>query len=59
MPPMRSTRAQFRISDFHESDDTLRAVASTAKRTTPTVLLEAESDDSIDLDNDLDDDLRG
>jgi len=43
-----------RLTDIHESDDTLQAAASAAERTTPTVLPEAESDD----DNDLDDDLR-
>jgi len=44
-----------RVSDIHESDDTLQEAASTAERTTPTVLREAE----IDNDNDLYEDLGG
>ena len=55
MPPKKFTRTQLRVTDIHESDDTLQAAASTAKRTTPTVLPEAEIDD----DNDLQDDLEG
>ena len=46
-----------RIADIHESDDTLRAVASTAERAASTVILEAEIDD--DDDDDLQDDLGG
>ena len=33
------------VTDIHESDDTMRAAASTAKSTTLTVLPEAEIDD--------------
>jgi len=55
MPPKKFTRTQLRVTHIHESDDTLQAAASTAERTTPTVLLEAE----IDNDDDLYDDLRG
>jgi hypothetical protein len=55
MPPKKFTRTQLRVTDIHESDDTQQAAASTAERTTPTVLLEAEIDD----DNNLHVDLRG
>jgi len=51
MPPKQFTRTQLRVTDIHESDDTLQAAASTAKRTTPTVFPAAE------IDNDDDDDL--
>jgi hypothetical protein len=44
-----------RVTDIHEGNDTLQAAASTAERTTPTVLPEAE----IDHDDDLYDDLGG
>jgi hypothetical protein len=53
MPPKKFTRSQLRVTDIHESNDTLQAAASTAERTTPMVLPEAE----IDLDDDLYDDL--
>jgi len=55
MPPKKSTRTQLRVTDIHESDDTLQAAASTAERATPTVLQEAEIDH--DDDDDLYDDL--
>ena len=42
-----------RITDIHESDDTLQAAASTAERTTPTVFPEAKIDDDDDLYDDL------
>jgi len=42
-----------RVTDVHESDDTVQAAGSTAKRTTPTVLSEAKIDDNDDFDNDL------
>jgi hypothetical protein len=44
MPPKKSTRTQLRVTDIHESEDTLQVVALTAERTTPTVLLEADID---------------
>jgi hypothetical protein len=44
-----------RVTDIHDSDDTLQAAASTAECPTPTVLPEAKIDD----DNDLYDDLGG
>jgi len=53
MPPKKSTRTQLRVTDIHESDDTLQAAASTAGRTTPTVLPEARIDDDDDLYDDL------
>jgi len=53
MPPEKFTRTQLRVTDIQESDDTLQAAASTAKRTTPTVLPEAEIDDDHDLYNDF------
>jgi hypothetical protein len=49
------TRTQMRVTDIHESDDTLKAAASTTERTTRTVLPEAEIDD--DDHDDLYDDL--
>jgi hypothetical protein len=49
MPPKKFTRTHLRITNIHESDDTLQAAASTAERTTPTVVPEAE----IDIDDDL------
>jgi hypothetical protein len=55
MPPKKFTRTQLRVTDIHESDDTLQPAPSTAKRTTPMVLPEAE----IDIDNDLYNDLGG
>jgi hypothetical protein len=55
MPPKKFTRTQLRVTDTHESDDTLQAAASRAERTTPRVLPEVE----IDNDNDLYHDLRG
>jgi hypothetical protein len=55
MPPKKFTRTQLRVTNIHESDHTLQAAASTAERTTPTVLPEPEIDD----DDDLYDDLRG
>jgi hypothetical protein len=42
-----------RVTDIHESDDTLQAAAWTAERTTPTVSPEAEIDDEDDLYDDL------
>jgi len=57
MPPKKSTRTQLRVTDIHESDDTLQAAASTTERATPTVLPQAEIDD--DDDDDLYDDLGG
>ena len=51
MPPKKFTRTQLHVTDIHESDDTLQAVASTAERTTPTVLPEAEINDDDDLYN--------
>jgi len=57
MPPKTFTRTQLRVTDIHESDDILQAAASTAERTTPTVLPEAEIED--DDDDDLYDDLGG
>jgi hypothetical protein len=57
MPPKKFTRTQLRVTDIHESDDTLQAAASTAERATPTVILPAEIDD--DDDDDLYDDLGG
>jgi hypothetical protein len=53
MPPKKVTRTQLRVTDIHESDDTLHAAASTAECTTPTVLLEAEIHDDDDLYDDL------
>jgi len=53
MSPKKFTRTQLRITDIHESDDTLQAVASTAERTTPPVLPEAEIDDDDDPYDDL------
>jgi hypothetical protein len=53
MPLKKFTRTQLRVTDIHESDDTLQAAASTAERTTPTVLPEAEIDDDDDLYDDL------
>jgi len=53
MPPKKFTRTQLHVTDIHESDDTLQAAASTAERTTPTVLPEAEIDDDDDLYDDL------
>lgn len=55
MPPEKFTRTQLRVTDIHESDDTLQAAASTAERTTSIVLPAAKIDD----DDDLNDDLRG
>jgi hypothetical protein len=46
------------VTDIHESDDTLQAVALTAKLTAPTVLPEAKIDDDNDLGNNLDTDLK-
>jgi hypothetical protein len=43
-----STRTPLRITDIHESDDTLQAAASTAENTTPMVLPEAEIEDNDD-----------
>jgi hypothetical protein len=57
IPPKKSTRTQLRVTDTHESDDTLQAAASTAERATPTVLLEHEIDD--DDDDDVYDNLGG
>jgi len=57
MPPKKSTRTQLRVTNIHQSDDTLQPAASTTKRATPTVLLEAEIDD--DDDDILYDDLGG
>jgi len=57
MPPKKSTRTQLQVTDIHESDDTLQAAASTAERTTPTILPEAEIDN--DNDNVLCDDFGG
>jgi hypothetical protein len=51
--PKNFTRTQLRVTDIHESDDTLQAEASTAEHTTPTVLPEAGIDDDDDLENDL------
>jgi hypothetical protein len=45
MLPKKLTRTQLRVTDIHESDDTVQVAASTAEHTTPTVLLEAEIDD--------------
>ena len=53
MPPKKFTRTQLCGTDIHEIDDTLQAAASTAERTTPTDLPEAEIDDDDDLYNDL------
>jgi len=49
------------VTDIHEIDDTLQAAASTAERSTPTVLPEAEiaDDDDDNNDNDYNNDLRG
>ena len=58
MPPKKFTRTQLHVTDIHESDDTLQAAASTAERTTPTVLPEAEIHDSDDLYHDLRDQRR-
>ena len=44
-----------RVTDIHESDDTLQEAASTAERAPPTVLLEAKID--TDNDNDIYNDL--
>jgi hypothetical protein len=43
-----STRTPLRVTDIHESDDTLQAAPSTAKNTTPMVLPEAEIEDNDD-----------
>jgi hypothetical protein len=48
MPPKKFTRTQLRVTDIHESDDTLQAAASIAERTTATGLLEADIDDDDD-----------
>jgi len=53
MPPKKFTSTQLRVTDIHESDNTLQAAASTAERTTPTVLPQAEIDDDDDLYDDL------
>ena len=42
-----------RVTDIHESDDTLQAAASTAECATPAVLPEAKIDGVDDLDDDL------
>jgi len=55
MPLKRFTRTQLRITDIHDSDDTLQTAASIGERATPAVLLEAEIDDDNDLDDDLGD----
>jgi hypothetical protein len=57
MPPKKSTRTQLRVTHIHDSDDTLQAPVSTAKRATQAVFPEAE----IVNDNDLDhyEDLGG
>jgi hypothetical protein len=53
MPPKKFTRTQLNVCEIHESDDTLQAAASTAERTTPTVLPEHENNNDDDLYNDL------
>jgi len=53
MPPKKFTRTQLRVTNIHESDDSLQAAASTAERTTPTILPEAKMDDDHDLYDDL------
>jgi len=45
MPMKKITRTQLRITDIHESDDTLQAAASTSEHNTPTLFPEAEIDD--------------
>jgi len=44
MPAKKSTRTHLHVTNIHESDDTLQAVPSTAKRATPSVWPEAEID---------------
>jgi len=44
VPRKKFTQTQLRVTDIHESDDTLEATASTTERTTAMVLPEAESD---------------
>jgi len=56
MPPKKFTQTQLRVTDMHESDDTLQAAASTAKCTTATFLPDAEIEDHDDVDNDFDND---
>jgi len=55
MPPKKFTRTQLRITDIHDSDDTLQAAVSIGERATPAVLAGAEIDDDDDLDDDLGD----
>jgi len=41
------------VTDIHESDDTLQAVATAAEHTTPTVLAEPIIDDDDDINDHL------
>jgi hypothetical protein len=53
MFPKKFTRTPLRVTDIHESDDTLQAAASSPERTTPMALLEAKIDDDDDVYHDL------
>jgi hypothetical protein len=57
IPSKEFTRTQLRVTDIHDSDDTLQRVASIAERTTPTILLEVDID--VDDDHNLDDESGG